>query len=91
MYNCAIPERTGRPRVLDRRQGDHPMNIKQYVIDFVIMFAAVFLVNLAVTFLYSLIVHGSGIIDWETAIRFGIMLGLILTWMRRREKKQNQK
>ena len=67
------------------------MNIKQYVIDFAIMFAVVFVVNLAVTFLYSLIVHGSGVIDWETAIRFGIMLGFILPWMRRREKKQSEK
>ena len=67
------------------------MNIKQYVIDFVVMFAVVFVVNLAVTFLYSLIVHGSGVIDWETAIRFGIMLGFILPWMRRREKKQSEK
>ena len=55
------------------------------------MFAVVFVVNLAVTFLYSLIVHGSGVIDWETAIRFGIMLGFILPWMRRREKKQSEK
>ncbi len=64
------------------------MNIKQYVIDFAVMFAVVFVLNLAVTFLYSLIVHGSGIIDWETAIRFGVMLGFILPWMRRAEKKR---
>jgi hypothetical protein len=67
------------------------VNIKQYVIDFAVMFAVVFVVNLVVTFLYSLIVHGAGVIDWETAFRFGIILGLILPWMRRREKKQSEK
>jgi hypothetical protein len=65
--------------------------MKQYVIDFAVMFAVVFVVNLTVTFLYTLIVHGSGVIDWESAFRFGIMLGLILPWMRRREKKQREK
>ena len=61
------------------------MKIKQYAIDFAVMFAIVFVVNLAVTYLYSLIVHGSGVLDWESAFRFGIMLGLILPWIRRRE------
>jgi len=64
------------------------VNIKQYVFDFVLMFVIVFVVNLAVTFLYTLIVHGSGIMDWESAIRFGLMLAIILPWMRRAEKKQ---
>lgn len=64
------------------------MNIKQYIMDFATMFAVVFVVNLIVTFLYSLIVHGSGVIDWDNAFRFGIMLALILPWMRAREKKQ---
>jgi hypothetical protein len=66
------------------------MNIKQYVFDFAIMFAVVFIVNLVVTFFYSLFVHGSGVIDWDTAFRFGIMLAFILPWVRRREKKQAQ-
>lgn len=63
------------------------MKIKQFVIDFALMFAIVFVVNLAVTFLYTLIVHGAGVVDWESAIRFGIMLAIILPWMRRAEKK----
>ncbi len=64
------------------------MNIRQYAMDFATMFAVVLVVNLIVTFLYSLLVHGSGVIDWDSAFRFGIMLALILPWMRRREKKQ---
>ena len=66
------------------------MKIKQYAIDFAVMFAIVFVVNLAVTYLYSLIAHGSGVLDWESAFRFGIMLGLILPWIRRRDEKANK-
>jgi len=66
------------------------MKIKQYAIDFAVMFAIVFVVNLAVTYLYSLIVHGSGVLDWESAFRFGIMLGLILPWIRRRDVKASK-
>lgn len=85
----AIPEPGERHRALkNKTEGDHPVNIKQYVVDFAVMFAVVFVVNLVVTFLYSLIVHGSGIVDWESALRFGIMLGLILPWIRRGENKK---
>ena len=66
------------------------MKSKQYAIDFAVMFAIVFVVNLAVTYLYSLIVHGSGVLDWESAFRFGIMLGLILPWIRRRDVKASE-
>jgi hypothetical protein len=65
------------------------MTIKQYAIDFVVMFAVVLVVNLIVTFLYNLIFHGSGVIDWETAFQFAITLGIILPWFRKREKKQS--
>ena len=66
------------------------MNIKQYAFDFALMFVVVFVVNLAVTFVYTLVVHGSGVLDWESAIRFGIMLAFILPWMRREQKKQSK-
>lgn len=54
------------------------------------MFAVVMVVNLIVTYLYSLIVHGSGVIDWETAFQFAISLAIILPWLRKHEKKQSE-
>jgi hypothetical protein len=66
------------------------MSIKRYAIDFVLMFAIVLVVNLIVTYLYSLIVHGLGVINWETAFDFAISLGIILPWMRHREQKQRE-
>ncbi len=66
------------------------MNIKRYAIDFVVVFAIVLVVNLIVTFLYSLIFHGLGVIDWETAFHFAITLGIILPWVRRQGKKEGE-
>jgi len=67
------------------------MHTTKYGIDFAFTFAIVLLVNVIVTFLFSLIIHDSGVIDWETSFRFAIMFGIILTWIRQREKKQSEK
>ena len=67
------------------------MNIKRYAIDFALMFAIVLVVNLIVTYLYSLTFHGMGVINWETAFEFAITLGIVLPWVRHYEKKQSDK
>ncbi len=67
------------------------MKLKQYVIDFAVMFLIVLVVNLIVTFLYGLLVHGTGTLDWESALTFAISLGIILPWIRRQEKVQGAK
>jgi hypothetical protein len=67
------------------------MNITKSAIDFAITFALVLVVSVAVTFLYSLIVHGAGVIDWETSFRFAVILGIVLPWIHQREKNQNRK
>ena len=66
------------------------MDIKRYAIDFALMFAIVLVVNLIVTYLYSLIIHGQGVINWETAFEFAITLGIVLPWVRRHAKKQSE-
>lgn len=53
------------------------MRIQQLLIEFVVVFAVTFLVSVLVTFLYSLIVHGAGVVDWEISIRNGILLGVV--------------
>ena len=64
------------------------MSLKQYAIDSVIMFSVILVVNVLVTFLYSLIVHGAGAVEWGSAFTFAISLGIVLPWVRQREKKQ---
>jgi len=69
------------------------MNIQKLLIDFVTTFVLVLAVSVIVTFLYSLIVHGAGTVDWETSFRFAIIFGIVLPWIRAREskKKRNSK
>ena len=58
------------------------METKKLLIDFVAIFVLTLVVTAVVTFLYSLVVHGVGIIDWETAFRFAIILGIVLSWIK---------
>jgi len=63
------------------------MNFAKFARNFAITFAVVLVVSVIVTFLYSLIVHGAGVIDWETSFRLAIILGIVLAWIQQREKK----
>jgi hypothetical protein len=56
------------------------------LIDFVVTFCLVLVVSIIVTFLYSLIVHGAGAVDWETSFRFAIILGVALPLLRSRKR-----
>ncbi len=58
--------------------GEATMKIKRFLIDFLIVFTVAFVVNLIVVFLWNLIFHGQGSFEWETALRFAIILGIIL-------------
>jgi len=64
------------------------MNLKKLLLIFVGIFALAFVVLVITTYLYSLIVHGTGIIDWETSFLFAITLGVVLTWIETKENKQ---
>jgi hypothetical protein len=63
------------------------MNFAKFARNFAVTFAIVLVVSVIVTFLYSLIVHGAGVIDWETSFRLAIILGIVLAWIQQREKK----
>jgi len=57
------------------------MNIKKLLIMFVSIFVLTLVVSAITTYLYSLIAHGTGVIDWETSFRFAIIFGIMLTLM----------
>ena len=67
------------------------MHIKKFLIDFAFTFAVTLVVAAAVSFLYSLIVHGMGAIDWEHSFRMAIILGILLPYLKTRENKQKEK
>lgn len=67
------------------------MSIRQLLIDFCVTFAVTLVVTVVVTFLWNLIFHGGGAIEWETAFRFAIIFGIILPLTRARENKAAEK
>jgi len=67
------------------------MNIKKLLVTFVGIFVLALVVTAITTYLYSLIAHGAGVIDWETSFRFAIIFGIMFTWMEVRERKKKEK
>ena len=64
------------------------MTAVSFIRSFFVIFVLVFAVAAAVSFLYGLIVHGSGQVDWGSAVRLGIILGIALPFARRFEGKK---
>jgi len=62
------------------------MKIKLFFKEFIKIFIIVFIVTLVVTYLWTLIIHNSGLIDWETSFRFAIIFGVIFGLTEIKEK-----
>ena len=54
------------------------MSAKGFLLDVAITIPVTFGVAAVVTYLYSLIAHGSGSVNWETAFRLAMILGIVL-------------
>ena len=63
------------------------MNTKRFLADFATVFAVTLIVSLIVTFVWNLAVHGAPTTDWETSLRFAIVLGIVLSWIDTRRIK----
>ncbi len=63
------------------------MNVKKLLPDFAVTFAIALVTSAIVTFLYNLLVHNEGIIDWETSIRYGLVLGIVIPLATKRKHK----
>jgi hypothetical protein len=64
------------------------VNARQFLLDVVITMPITFVVAAAVTYMYSLIAHGTGAIDWDTAFRLAIILGIVLPLTRSLQPKE---
>ncbi len=60
----------------------------KYFIQFLYTSILAFVVASIVSFLYSLIAHGSGAVDWGTAARLALILGLIFPMLSYLERKK---
>jgi hypothetical protein len=54
------------------------VNRKKLLRQFLATFAVTFLVAAGVSYLYGLIRHGAGLVDWKTAFRLAFILGVAL-------------
>jgi hypothetical protein len=54
------------------------MKIKEFLRGFVVTFVLAFIVSAIVSYLYALIAHGEGVVDWESSVRLGLILGIAL-------------
>lgn len=63
------------------------MSIKKILADFAITFVVTLVATVVVTFLWSLIFHEAGAVDWETSFRFAIIFGIVFPLSRAWESK----
>ncbi|MEJ2601133.1 MAG: hypothetical protein P8Z00_22570 [Anaerolineales bacterium] len=54
------------------------MKIKSFLLDMAITIPVTFVVAAVVTYLYSLLVHGSGSVDWDVAFQLAFVIGIVL-------------
>jgi hypothetical protein len=54
------------------------MNTRGFLIDLAITIPVTFVVAAVVTYLYSLIAHGAGEVNWETAFHLALIVGVVL-------------
>lgn len=64
------------------------MNLRILFWDFVANFSLTIVVAAIVTFLWSLIAHGSGIINWEISFILAIVMAAVLASHKSQELKQ---
>ena len=64
------------------------MSIRRFVVEVVTVFSVTLVASLVVRLLWNLIAHKTTAIDWETSVRFAIVLGIIVPWIQRRRGKQ---
>jgi uncharacterized membrane protein YfcA len=66
------------------------MNAKIVFWDFVANFSLTIVIAALSTFLWSLIAHGTGTIDWEISVVLAIAMGAVLASRKSQELKQRQ-
>jgi hypothetical protein len=67
------------------------MNTREFLLDALITISVTFIVAAIVTFVYSLIAHGSGDVDWKTAFNLAIVLGIVLPLTGARDRDSEQR
>lgn len=64
------------------------MNLKSILRGFIVYFVLVIIVSAVVSYLYSHIAHGQGVIDWESSFRLAFIFGVALPIVNEFERKK---
>jgi len=64
------------------------MNLKNIMRGFIVYFVLVLVVSAIVSYLYSLVVHGQGVIDWGSSFRLAFIFGVALPIVGEFERKK---
>ena len=62
------------------------MSTKGYLIDMAITAAIAFVAAMVVTYLYNLLFHGTGQVNWETTFDLAVVMGIVLPLVTQRGK-----
>lgn len=54
------------------------MSNKRLLADMAITMPVTFLVAVVVTYLYNLVAHGAGMVDWDAAFELALVVGIVL-------------
>ena len=94
-YELAMQKAIKKGELIDKCIYPHVIElykkIKELLIHFATMFSVIFVVIAIVTYLYSLIAHGSGVVNWGLTIGLAIGLGIALSISRVQNTKEKQK
>jgi ABC-type sugar transport system permease subunit len=64
------------------------MKFKNILRGFVVYFVLILVVSAVVSYLYSLVAHGQGVIDWDSSFRLAFILGVTLPFVSELERKR---
>jgi len=64
------------------------MNFQNILRGFMVYFVLVFVVSAGVGYLYSLVAHGQGMIDWGSSFRLAFIFGIVLPIVHELERRQ---
>jgi hypothetical protein len=64
------------------------MTFKDFILGFFVSGSIVLVVSLVVAYLYGLLAHGNGVLDWELSIRLALIFGIALPIVRVLDKKK---
>lgn len=64
------------------------MNVRRFVAGFSVIAPIAFVVSLVVAYVYGLLVHGVGTLEWESSIRIALILGITLPTIRLMNRKK---